>query len=100
MAFPKNFTELIGVRLPIIQAPMAGSSDAELVIAVSESGGLGSLPCAMLNAAKVRSAYRHIRQRTTQPVNLKFFCHRTIGRSRTRAPLAGTFGVVLHRAWH
>jgi len=37
MAFPKNFTELIGVRLPIIQAPMAGSSDAELVIAVSES---------------------------------------------------------------
>ncbi len=76
MAFPKNFTELIGVRLPIIQAPMAGSSDAELVIAVSESGGLGSLPCAMLNAAKVRSAYRHIRQRTTQPVNLKFFCHR------------------------
>src|SRR5437867_12775923 len=76
MAFPKNFTELIGVRLPIIQAPMAGSSDAELVIAVSESGGLGSLPCAMLNAAKVRSAYRHFRQRTTQPVNLKFFCHR------------------------
>src|SRR5213594_1879512 len=76
MAFPKNFTELIGVRLPIIQAPMAGSSDAELVIAVSESGGLGSLPCAMLNAAKVRSAYRHIRQRTTQPVNLNFFCHR------------------------
>jgi len=40
--------ELLGVLLPIIQAPMAGSSDAELAIAVAEAGGLGSQPCAML----------------------------------------------------
>ena len=76
MAFPTNFTELIGVSLPIIQAPMAGSSDAEMAIAVSESGGLGSLPCAMLSVDQVRSTYRDIRQRTDRPVNLNFFCHR------------------------
>src|SRR5205823_8092867 len=55
MPFEKHFTQLIGVELPIIQAPMAGSSDAELAIAVSEAGGLGSLPCPMLNPDQVRS---------------------------------------------
>jgi NAD(P)H-dependent flavin oxidoreductase YrpB (nitropropane dioxygenase family) len=45
-----RFTEIFGVELPIIQAPMAGSSDAELAIAVSEAGGLGSLPCGMLTS--------------------------------------------------
>jgi nitronate monooxygenase len=69
------FTELFGVDLPIVQAPMAGSSDAELAIAVSEAGGLGSLPCAMLNPDQIRSAFQIIRQRTNRPTNLNFFCH-------------------------
>jgi len=38
--------ELFGIELPIIQAPMAGNTTPELVIAVSEAGGLGSLACA------------------------------------------------------
>ena len=41
--------DLFKIDLPIIQAPMAGSSGAELAIAVAEAGGLGSLPCAMLS---------------------------------------------------
>jgi nitronate monooxygenase len=69
--------DLLKVELPIIQAPMAGSSDAELAIAVSEAGGLGSLPCAMLTVDQTRAAYQAIRQRTPQPVNLNFFCHIT-----------------------
>jgi len=73
MAFGKRFSELLGVELPIIQAPMAGSSDAELAIAVSEAGGLGSLPCAMLSADQVRSSYQTIQQRTARPVNVNFF---------------------------
>jgi nitronate monooxygenase len=77
MPFNKRFTDMVGVELPIIQAPMAGSSDTELSIAVSESGGLGSLPCAMLSPEQVRSSYETIRQRTSRPVNLNFFCHRT-----------------------
>jgi nitronate monooxygenase len=76
MDFGGRFTELFGVRLPIIQAPMAGASDVELAIAVSEAGGLGSLPCAMLTPDQVRSSFRNIRQRTVHPVNLNFFCHR------------------------
>src|SRR5262249_19630634 len=76
MAFNTRFTDLVQIDLPIIQAPMAGSSDAELAIAVSEAGGLGSLPCAMLNADQLRHAFQTIRNWTTRPVNLNFFCHR------------------------
>jgi len=42
-------TQLLGTRLPIIQAPMAGVQDATLGAAVSNASGLGSLPCAMLS---------------------------------------------------
>src|SRR2546421_4226557 len=84
MALNKRFGQLIGVELPIIQAPMAGSSDAELAIAVSEAGGLGSLPCAMLSPEQVSASYRAIRDRTTRPINLNFFCHRSPTRDSVR----------------
>jgi nitronate monooxygenase len=67
--------DLFGIELPIIQAPMAGAMGAELVIAVSEAGGLGSLPCAMLTPAQARAELGIIRQRTCRPINANFFCH-------------------------
>ncbi len=48
------FTEL-GMRYPIIQAPMAGVQGSELALAVTRAGGLGSLPAAMLTSAELRS---------------------------------------------
>ena len=77
MLFDRRFSDLVGIALPIIQAPMAGASDVELAIAVSEAGGLGSLPCAMLAGEQVRAAYRIFRQRTDRSLNLNFFCHST-----------------------
>ena len=47
--------ELLGIELPIIQAPMAGANLSPMAIAVSEAGGLGSLPCAMLSADQMRA---------------------------------------------
>jgi nitronate monooxygenase len=70
-----RFTDLVGIRVPIIQAPMAGSSDAELAIAVSNAEGLGSVPCAMLTPLQVRESWQTLRKATTRPVNLNFFCH-------------------------
>lgn len=67
--------DLTGIEHPIIQAPMAGSNDAALAIAVSEAGGLGSLPCAMLSLEQMRSELQRIRQQTAKPVNVNFFCH-------------------------
>ncbi len=50
-----NFREVLGIELPIIQAPMAGVQGSALAIAVSNAGGLGSLPCAMLSLDAMRS---------------------------------------------
>jgi nitronate monooxygenase len=69
--------DLLGIAHPIIQAPMAGSVGSELVIAVAGSGGLGSLPCAMLSPEQMRNEIGIIRQRTSRPINLNFFCHGT-----------------------
>ncbi len=71
-----SFLEMLGVKMPILQAPMAGSSGPELAIAVVQAGGLGALPCAMLSADQIRSQMGIFRQRTQGPVNLNFFCHR------------------------
>ena len=71
----RRLLDLIGIELPIIQAPMAGAGGSEMAIAVSEAGGLGSLPCAMLDTAKVRAEIGVIQQRTSQPLNVNFFCH-------------------------
>jgi nitronate monooxygenase len=67
--------ELLGIQLPIIQAPMAGSQGSELAIAVCNAGGLGSLPCALLTADAMRTELAAIRGRTDQPYNVNFFCH-------------------------
>jgi nitronate monooxygenase len=72
----RRILDLFGFDLPIIQAPMAGSVGSELVIAVCEAGGLGSLPCAMLSVDQARNELGIIRQRTAKPINVNFFCHR------------------------
>ena len=66
---------LLGVELPIIQAPMAGVQGSALAIAVAEAGGLGSLPCAMLGRDALRAELATIAARTRRPINVNFFCH-------------------------
>lgn len=70
-----TFQELLGVELPIIQAPMAGVQGSALAIAVSNAGGLGSLPCAMLGLDAMRSELTAIKARSGAPFNVNFFCH-------------------------
>jgi nitronate monooxygenase len=71
----QRILDLFGIELPIILAPMAGPGTAALAIAVSEAGGLGSLPCAQLGGSEIRKALETIRQGTSRPINLNFFCH-------------------------
>jgi nitronate monooxygenase len=71
----RRLLDLLRVEHPIIQAPMAGAMDGELVAAVSEAGGLGCLPCAMLNPEKLREEIVKIRARTKKPIAVSFFCH-------------------------
>lgn len=67
---------MLGIQLPIIQAPMAGANGSEMTIAVCEAGGLGSLPCAVLAPEKIRDEIMVIKRGTKKPFNLNFFCHK------------------------
>ena len=66
---------LFGTALPIIQSPMAGVQGSDLAIAVSEAGGLGSLPCGMLSIEQMVGEIERIQSATNNPFNLNFFCH-------------------------
>jgi len=70
-----SITSVLGVALPVIQAPMAGVQDEALAIAVAGAGGLGSMPCALLDAARLETALQRFASLDV-PINLNFFCHR------------------------
>ncbi|MFW1676856.1 NAD(P)H-dependent flavin oxidoreductase [Pontibacter sp. JAM-7] len=67
--------QLLGTELPIIQAPMAGVQGSALTVAVSNAGGLGSLPCAMLSLDAMRDELTTLQAQTDKPFNVNFFCH-------------------------
>lgn len=71
----RRLLDLFDIELPIVQAPMAGANDAAMASAVSAAGGLGSLPCAMLDPDAVRAEIGHLRAATARPFNINFFCH-------------------------
>ncbi|MBP7659922.1 MAG: nitronate monooxygenase, partial [Burkholderiaceae bacterium] len=52
---PTRLQALLGISHPVIQAPMAGVQGSRLAVAVSNAGGLGSLPCAMLGLDAIRA---------------------------------------------
>jgi len=66
----------LGVELPIVQAPMAGVSTAEMAAAVSNGGGLGSIGVGSLDAAATQTMIVAVRSRTDRPFNVNVFCHR------------------------
>ncbi len=79
--------QLLGIELPLIQAPMAGAQGSALAIAVSNAGGLGSLPCAMLGPDALCAELGRIRAQTDKPYNVNFFCHRPPVPDATREAL-------------
>ncbi|PVZ41267.1 nitronate monooxygenase family protein [Pseudomonas sp. CC120222-01a] len=72
----RRILDLLGIALPILQAPMAGATGSAMAIAVASAGGLGALPCAMLSGDQVRGEIEAFRTACPgKPLNLNFFCH-------------------------
>jgi len=71
----QRILDLLGIELPILQAPMAGATGSAMAIAVSNAGGLGALPCAMLSAEQIRQELQAFSQSASGPLNVNFFCH-------------------------
>ena len=71
-----NLFERLGIRLPFIQAPMAGTSTPELAAAVSNAGALGSIAVGAVDADAARTMIKDLRKRTQGPFNVNVFSHR------------------------
>lgn len=73
-----RLTELLGIRYPIIQAGMAGGpTTPELVAAVSNAGGLGTLGAGYLKPSVLRDAIQKIKQLTDKPFGVNLFIPET-----------------------
>ncbi len=78
---PTDFTRLLGIRYPIIGAPMFLVSNVDMVVAVSESGGIGAFPA--LNYRPVeqyREALKQMKARTSKPIGVNII----VNKSNTR----------------
>lgn len=54
---------------------MAGVQDSRLAIEIAKAGGLGALPCAMWDKARIQAEVEAFRRAVSAPINLNFFCH-------------------------
>ena len=85
MSWKSNkLTEILGIQVPIIQAPMAGSTTPELAAAVSNVGGLGSLGCAFMSPDQFADQCATVRGATNGAYNVNFFTHEEPGQDSVR----------------
>ncbi len=78
------FTALLNLKIPLIQAPMAGVSTPGMAAAVSNAGALGSVPLGALSAEGARTALAATRALTDRPFAANVFVHPTPGRDADR----------------
>lgn len=69
-----SFTRALNLQYPIIQAPCAGHTGADLIAAVSNAGGLGSLGAGMIPAPQLRKTIEAIREKSNKPFAVNLFC--------------------------
>jgi nitronate monooxygenase len=63
---------------------MAGVQDHRMAVAVSNAGGLGSLPAAMLSLDALKAELTQLNTKTDKPYNVNFFCHKPPAFNETR----------------
>lgn len=100
-AFGTPLRELLGVRFPIVQAPMAGNAPPALAAAVSAAGALGSVAGATLSPDELRAAIGEVRRATDRPFAVNLFAPPYLGEESLdvvldeRPPvLSFTFGIL------
>ena len=73
MEFNTRITEMLGIRLPIVQGGLAYLAYADLAAAVSNAGGLGQITAMSLSdPEQLREEIRKVRTMTDNPFGVNF----------------------------
>ncbi|PSL43378.1 nitroalkane oxidase [Chitinophaga niastensis] len=75
MQWQNELTRRLGITYPLIQAPMLGITTPAMVAAISNSGGLGSLPVGGLPPERVTALIREVKGLTQQPFAVNLFTY-------------------------
>jgi nitronate monooxygenase len=71
----QDLLDLLGIKVPIIQAPMAGVSTPEMAAAASNAGALGSIAIGAVGPGEAANMIGAVRAATSAPFNVNLFCH-------------------------
>src|SRR5215510_10525952 len=71
----RRVIDLFGITHPLILAPMTGVGTVSLAASVCAAGGLGSVSCATLQPERAAQTIKQLREATSKPINVNFFCH-------------------------
>jgi nitronate monooxygenase len=107
-AASQSLLELLGIDLPILQAPMAGISTPRMAAAVSNAGALGAIAVGATNAIGAKKVLDEVRTLTNRSINVNAFCHTPAKFDRDREsrflerlrPSFGRFGKSPPRELH
>ncbi|XGC79469.1 NAD(P)H-dependent flavin oxidoreductase [Bdellovibrio bacteriovorus] len=90
------FSDLMNVDFPIIAAPMFLVSNEDIVVAASESGGIGTFPALNYRPIeKYEEAIKNIKSRTKKPVGVNIIVNKSNSRQDQDLKIALEHGVEL-----
>lgn len=85
MIWENQLTKALGIKYPIVQAPMLGVTTAEMVAAISDQGGLGSLPVGGLSSENTIDLIRKTKNLTNAPFAVNLFADQAQKKSDEQA---------------
>lgn len=66
----ERLTSLLSIQAPLIAAPMMGVTTAEMTAAFSNAGGLGVMPCGIMQGSEILETVKKIKALTDKPFAL------------------------------
>ena len=75
MALRTSLSKLLGIDVPIVQAPIGSGSGPQLAAAVSNAGGLGMLSVTWRSTDEVRAVVRETQRLTGRPFGVNLVLH-------------------------
>jgi len=96
MRIETAFTRMMNIQYPIIGAPMFLVSTSAMVVAVSEAGGIGTVPTLNYRPEKkLDEALKEIKSRTKKPIGVNIIVNKSNKRAQTDLKTALNHGVEL-----